>query len=190
MKTRAWASKFPPRVLLRGLLLLTLLSAGRSVVPAQTEPDFSNAKPQAAKTDANIPPAESTENVGPSDSTSSAPPKPAFRVEKLSVARGSEVLTIFGRVDGLRDSNSPEVPLVSVLRDTLGDDNPENDRLRYVWMLTYTQPSMAKRIAAAIPFLYRSVGNKKNVSGPPSPILNLSHAQRATWSKFFLFDFK
>jgi hypothetical protein len=49
------------------------------------------------------------------------------------------------------------VPLVTVLRDTLGDDNPENDRLRYVWMLTYTQPSMAKRIAAAIPFLYRRV---------------------------------
>ena len=94
---------------------------------------------------------------------------------------------MFARVDGLRDTakRSTEVPLVTVLRDTLGDDNPENDRLRYVWMLTYTQPSIAKRIAAAIPFLYRSVGNKKNVSGPPNPILNLAHAQRATWNKFF-----
>jgi hypothetical protein len=177
---------FPPCVLLRGLVLLTLLAAGWSVVAAQTGSEFNTSKPQAAKTDANILPTESTTNVSPLDSGSSARTVPAFRVEKLSVARGSELLTIFGRVDGLRDSNSPEVPLVTVLRDTFGDDNPENDRLRYVWMLTYTQPSMAKRIAAAIPFLYRSVGNKTNVSGPPSPILNLSHAQRATWSKFFL----
>jgi len=186
MKTRAWPLKFPPRVLLRGVVLLTLLSAGWSSVAAQTGSDVITSRPQGARTDANIRPTESIKKVELSDSANSAPTTPAFRVEKLSVAGGSELLTIFGRVDGLHDSNSPEVPLVTVLRDTLGDDNPENDRLRYVWMLTYTEPSMAKRIAAAIPFLYRSVGNKTNVSGPPSPILNLSHAQRATWSKFFL----
>ena len=96
-------------------------------------------------------------------------------------------MTIFGRLDGLAEKGkpAPEVPLVSVLRDTLGDDNPENDRLRYVWMLTYTQPSMTKRIAAAIPFFYRRVGNKKNSFGSPTPILNLAHAKRATWNRFF-----
>src|SRR5215471_18186786 len=175
MKTRAWPLKFTPRVLLRGSLLLAVLSVGWSVATAQSPSELSSAKPQAATLETNL-----STDASPDlpVSSGSSPMAPAFRVEKLSVAGGSELLTVFGRVDGLRDSNSTEVPLVTVLRDTLGDDNPENDRLRYVWMLTYTQPSMAKRIAAAIPFLYRSVGNKQNVSGPPTPILNLSHAQR------------
>ena len=184
MKTRAWALKFPPRMLLRGGVLLTLLSVGWSVATAQSAAEVSTARGPAASSAPNIPTTGSANPDSPVSETSS-PTTPAFRVEKLSVAGGSELLTIFGRVDGLRDSSSAEVPLVTILRDTLGDDNPENDQLRYVWMLTYTQPSMAKRVAAAIPFLYRSVGNKKNISGPPSPILNLSHAQRATWSKFF-----
>ena len=182
MKTQAWPLKFPPRIMLRGLVLLAILSVGWNVAAAQCGADLSPTKPQAATSGANL---RTATSLASPDSSGSSPTTSAFRVEKLSVAGGSELLTIFGRVDGLRDSTSPEVPLVTVLRDTLGDDNPENDRLRYVWMLTYTQPSMAKRIAAAIPFLYRSVGNKRNVSGPPSPILNLSHAQRATWSKFF-----
>lgn len=184
MKTRAWALKFPHRVLLRGVALLTFLSVSWSVATAQSTPEVSPASPQVAASETNIS-AAGTASLDTPASTTSSPTTPAFRVEKLSVAGGSELLTIFGRVDGLRDKSSPEVPLVTVLRDTLGDDNPENDRLRYVWMLTYTQPSVAKRIAAAIPFLYRSVGNKKNVSGPPSAILNLSHVQRATWRKFF-----
>jgi len=167
---------FPSRGLLRGLVLLTLLSAGWSVAAAQSVAEISPAKPKLAAETTNL------DRPVPANASPTASP---FRVEKLSVTAGAELLTIFGRVDGLRDSSSPEVPLVTVLRDTLGDDNPENDRLRYVWMLTYTQPSMAKRVAAAIPFLYRSVGNKKNISGPPSPILNLAHAQRATWSTFF-----
>src|SRR6185436_4273176 len=96
--------------------------------------------------------------------------------------RSSDLLTIFGRLDGMRADgpDSPDVPLLSVVRDTLGDDNPENDRLRYVWMLTYTQPTVAKRIASAIPFLYQRVGNKKTASGTPSPILDLANVRRRT----------
>jgi hypothetical protein len=185
MKTRARALNFPPRDLLRGLALLTLLAVSWSVATAQSAAGVSTPKPQLSKTETRISPIGSSSVDAPLAVTAS-PTTPTFRVEKVSVAGGAELLTIFGRADGLRDSTSPEVPLVTVLRDTLGDDNPENDRLRYVWMLTYAQPSMAKRIAAAIPFLYRSVGNKKNVSAPPRPILNLSHVQRATWSRFFL----
>ncbi len=85
-----------------------------------------------------------------------------------------------------RGEVTPEVPLLSVVRDTLGDDNPENDQLRYVWMLTYTKPTLGKRIASAIPFLYHSVGNKRNASsGPPAPILDLTTARRETWNRFF-----
>lgn len=101
---------------------------------------------------------------------------------------GAELLTIFGRLDGMRPYGrpAPEVPLVSVVRDTLSDDDPENDRLRYVWMLTYTQPTMMKRIASAIPFLYQHVGNKKQASkDAPAPLLDLANTSRQTWNHFF-----
>lgn len=101
---------------------------------------------------------------------------------------GAELLTIFGRMDGMRTQGmpAPEVPLVSVVRDTLSDDDPENDRLRYVWMLTYTQPTMMKRIASAIPFLYQHLGNKHQASkNPPQPILDFANVGRQTWNHFF-----
>lgn len=75
---------------------------------------------------------------------------------------------------------------MSVVRDTLADTDPENDRLRYVWMLTYTRPNLAKRIASAVPFLYQHVGNQSNASGePPKPILDLANSTRQTWNHFF-----
>src|SRR5436190_12264955 len=184
MKTRAWALKFPPRVLLRGLLLLTLLAAGWSVAAAQSV-QVGAAQPQAATSDPNIS-AAGTSSLDSPVSATSAPTTPAFRVEKLSIAGGSELLTIFGRVDGLRHKGSPEVPLVTVLRDTLGDDNPENDRLRYVWMLTYTQPTLLKRIAAAVPFLYGHIGNQTRAANrPPPPLIDLANADRQTWNNIF-----
>jgi hypothetical protein len=113
--------------------------------------------------------------------------EPKFRIERLPLTHGAELLTIFGRLDGLRmaGAQSPEVPLISVVRDTLGDDTTENDRLRYVWMLTYTRPTLGKRIASAIPFFYQSVGRKTNVSGPPQPIIDLTNPRREAWKNFF-----
>jgi hypothetical protein len=101
---------------------------------------------------------------------------------------GAELLTIFGRLDGLRKEgmSAPEVPLVSVVRDTLSDNDPENDRLRYVWMLTYARPTMMKRIASAIPFLYQRLESSKRTSqSPPAPILDLANVRRQTWNHFF-----
>lgn len=129
---------------------------------------------------------ESRADDSPTDVTSA--PSAQFRVERMPVAGGAELLTIFGRLDGMRSGSlpAPEVPLVSVARDTLGDNDPENDRLRYVWMLTYTEPTLVKRIASAVPFLYQSVGNKTQASpGPPKPILDLANTGRQTWNKFF-----
>ncbi len=66
-----------------------------------------------------------------------------FTVETLKLDNGSELVTIFYRMNGTFDrpdtnGERKPVPLISVLRDTLGDDVKENDKLRYVWMLTYT----------------------------------------------------
>jgi hypothetical protein len=118
----------------------------------------------------------------------SAPAQSQFRIERLPMVGGAELLTIFGRMDGIKTKGkpAPEIPLLSVVRDTLADNDPENDRLRYVWMLTYTQPTMMKRIASAIPFLYQHLGNQKQASkNPPAPILDLANTSRQTWNRVF-----
>jgi len=87
----------------------------------------------------------------------------------------------------LNDVTSGWVPMVSVLRDTLGDLNPENDRLRYVWPLTYTRPSLKQRISGAVPFLYSRVGNRKgSSSSAPPAVLDLASPERDVWNRIFL----
>jgi hypothetical protein len=75
---------------------------------------------------------------------------------------------------------------VSILRDTLGDINSENDRLRFVWPLTYTRPTVKQRLAAAIPFFYARVGNKRDLSQkPPPPAFDLAAPETEVWDKIF-----
>jgi hypothetical protein len=118
---------------------------------------------------------------------SSAATRPGFRIERIPVSGGAELLTIFGQLDGLprEKEESAEVPLVSIVRDTLGDANTDNDRLRYVWMLTYTKPTFGQRLASAVPFLYSRVGNKKRAGlDAPPPIMDLAAADREVWERF------
>lgn len=110
-----------------------------------------------------------------------------FRLERVPVAGGAELITIHARLDGIQ---TPEhdawVPLVTVLRDTLGDSSPENDRLRYVWPLTYTRPTLGQRLSGAVPFLYSRVGSRKSASGKaPPPVLDLAATDRDVWNKIF-----
>ena len=109
------------------------------------------------------------------------------RLEKIEIDAGAELLTVHAKLPGLGSQNSDEwVPLVSILRDTLGDQNRENDRLRYVWPLTYTSPAFKQRLGAAVPFLYTRVGNKEGVSkGPPPPAIDLAAPEKEVWDKLF-----
>ncbi|CAN5800874.1 hypothetical protein BH20ACI3_BH20ACI3_06920 [soil metagenome] len=113
--------------------------------------------------------------------------KNLFRLEKLPLAGGAELLTIHARMEGLQsDADQKWVPVVSVLRDTLGDLGPENDRLRYLWPLTYTRPTVKQRVSSAIPFLYTRIGNKKTASGKaPPPVMDLAAPERQVWEKVF-----
>ena len=109
-----------------------------------------------------------------------------LRLERVPVAGGSELITVHARLDGLQSQSNGWVPLVSILRDTLGDISSENDRLRYVWPLTYTRPTVKQRLAAAIPFLYTRVGNKRSLSeGSPPPAFDLSAPASEVWEKIF-----
>jgi hypothetical protein len=110
-----------------------------------------------------------------------------FRLERVPVQSGAELITVHARLDGLETASEPNwVPLVTILRDTLGDQDAENDRLRYVWPLTYTRPSTRQRVLGAVPFFYTRVGNKQNASSQaPPPVLDLAAANHDVWNKIF-----
>src|SRR5829696_1311130 len=109
-----------------------------------------------------------------------------LRLERVEVPGGAELITVHAKLSGLESTDDDNwVPLVSILRDTLGDDIPENNRLRYVWPLTYTRPSVKQRLAAAIPFFYARVGNKQKTSKTPPPALDLAAPEGDVWNKIF-----
>ena len=117
-----------------------------------------------------------------------------FRVEKFRVAGGSEIITIFANLKNSDESiveNGKDVPVVSVLRDTLGDEISENDRLRYVWMLSYTNPTLGQKIASGVPFLYRKFSNKNKIGdAPPPAVMDLNPSDKNMWNKIFWVVFK
>ena len=109
-----------------------------------------------------------------------------LRLERVEVPGGAELITVHAKLAGLQSTeNDKWVPLVSILRDTLGDDNSENNRLRYVWPLTYTRPTTKQRLAAAVPFFYARVGNKEKLSKTPPPALDLASPESEVWNKIF-----
>ena len=147
---------------------------------------LAGALPQGAAR-AQLVPALKSEDVLPKRPAAPSP----FRIETLPVGPDAQLLTVFGSLDGLKSGVSgaapgAEVPLVSILRDTLGDADPENDRLRYVWMLTYTRPTALQRVASAVPFLYGRVGGKKRAStkGVPPHVIDLADPKRDLWHRF------
>ncbi len=110
-----------------------------------------------------------------------------LHLERIEVQGGAELFTVHAKLAGLKsDKNDKWIPLVSILRDTLGDESAENDRLRYVWPLTYTRPTLKQRLAAAIPFFYGRVGNKEKLSPKtPPPVLDLASPESEVWDQLF-----
>ncbi len=94
----------------------------------------------------------------------------------------AQLLTLFCRsrtgVSGFNDVNGldNDVPLVAVLRDTLGDGDPKNDRVTYVWLLTYERPSLEQRMLSAVPFFYWKVGSGSKSVGAhdTAPLIDLT----------------
>src|SRR5215208_5644438 len=109
-----------------------------------------------------------------------------LRLEQIEIPGGAELITVHAKLAGLESTeNDKWIPLVSILRDTLGDDNAENNRLRYIWPLTYTRPTIKQRLAAAIPFFYARVGNKEKRTKTPPPALDLASPESDVWDKIF-----
>lgn len=109
-----------------------------------------------------------------------------FRLERVPVSGGAELLTILAKLEGIQAPPEERwIPMVSVLRDTLGDSTLENDRLRYLWPLTYTRPTTGQKIASAVPFLYMRVSDKSESSKVPPPVIDLSAPDHDVWDKIF-----
>jgi hypothetical protein len=109
-------------------------------------------------------------------------PSGGMKVETIEVPGGGQLITYFRRVSdpSAMDAVEREVPFVSILRDTLGDDNPENDQLRDVWAFTYARPSIWKRAAAAVPFWYHRAGPADRSAGVPAPLLDMARPAKGT----------
>ena len=106
-----------------------------------------------------------------------------LRVETVDVANGGQLVIFFEklRFDG-QNSGQSELPLLAVLRDTMGDDDPANDRLRQVWVFTYASPSPGQRIAAGVPFLYHRSGLDSGSSKrPPRPVIDMARPAHGLW---------
>ena len=104
--------------------------------------------------------------------TDNSPADGDFRVEKVAVAGGAEIVTVLARKKADDNTQGPivDLPMISILRDTLGDERPENDRLRYVWLHSYTRPTLTQKLSAVVPFLYSRTTNKDKIGDEP-PIL-------------------
>ena len=109
-------------------------------------------------------------------------PTPSYRVEREPVADGAELITVFGRLhDPASGSQDLDVPLLTVLRDSLGDGDPSNDRLRYVWILTSTRPTPWQRAASALSFGFFRAGSRRHANRVPSPALDLASPSRGVY---------
>lgn len=92
------------------------------------------------------------------------------------VGETAQLLTLFCRSCGTESGTTQDVPLVSVLRDTLGDNSPANDRVTCVWLLSYASPNWEQRVLSAVPFFYWRVGagSKFSENDNVRPLMDLT----------------
>ena len=116
---------------------------------------------------------------------------PSYRLEREPLANGAELITVFGRLQNPAGAHDPaselpasqqDVPLIAVLRDSLGDNDVSNDRLRQVWILTSTRPTLWQRTASALSFGYFRAGSRGHANQVPAPALDLAAPYRSVYS--------
>jgi hypothetical protein len=117
-----------------------------------------------------------------------SPPQSNFHLERTMVPSGAELVTLFSKQSSMKalEDADQTTPILSVLRDTLDDSDPENDRLRQVWIYSYAKPSVWQRFVACLPFVYRQASPRRSKSeGLPSPVLDLAAPGKNTMRSLF-----
>src|ERR1700722_4622830 len=107
----------------------------------------------------------------------------ALRAATVDITTGGQLVIFFEKLAADGQSAGPsEMPLLAVLRDTMGNNDPENNRLRQVWVFTYASPSPAQRIAAGVPFFYHRSGlDSGSSTRPPRPVLDMARPGPGLW---------
>jgi len=102
-----------------------------------------------------------------------------------SVGDTAQLLTLFCRSCLTSDGNQLDVPLLAVLRDTLGDNHSDNDRVTYVWLLTYSRLNIGQKALSAVPFFYWRVGQGAASVSPrdTKPLFDLTQPQHPVMSE-------
>jgi hypothetical protein len=105
-------------------------------------------------------------------------------VQVSSAAPTAQLLTLYCKACGTGTAAGQDIPLVAVLRDTLGDTDPSNDKLTAVWLLSYSHASLSQKASAAVPFFYWRLGAGSDRVGAKdtSPLLDLSTPQHSSIS--------
>jgi len=112
-----------------------------------------------------------------------APQDRVYRIKRSPVGAGAELVTVFEHPPtGPSGIPAPEIPLVSVLRDTLGSADPASARLRYVWILTSTRPTLVQRTASALSFVWFRAPGSAHADRLPSPVMDLASPSKTVWS--------
>jgi hypothetical protein len=107
----------------------------------------------------------------------------ALRAETVDISNGGELIILFEKLHaGKQTARETEMPLLAVLRDSMGDGDPANDRLRQIWVFTYAAPSLPQRIAAGVPFFYHRSGlDSGSPRRPPRPVFDMARPARGLW---------
>jgi hypothetical protein len=124
-----------------------------------------------------------TANLFVRDLTASdAPEKALYFWKTTPVRQEAEIITLFVPAmhsDGL-PSQPASVPLVAILRDSLGDPKHATDRLRYVWLLSSSRPTLKQELLSAVPFFHSPVSRRgSDATQLPKPLLDLAHPQHS-----------
>ena len=104
------------------------------------------------------------------------------RLEATPFSNGSELLTVFVALPADQSLHYREMPVLSVVRDTLGSSDPKNERLRDVWLLTAGRPSPIHSVESAVPFVYWLHTPRPSSSIQPVHLLDFGSPVRQTES--------
>lgn len=100
------------------------------------------------------------------------------RVDERAAAGGSVLVTVFC------PAGESEMPVFSVLVDTLDDSNAGARRLNKVWIFSYARPSLLQRAQALFPvFISSGRAGGGDVERIPAPVADLSRPTHQTWRR-------
>jgi hypothetical protein len=100
------------------------------------------------------------------------------------VGKTADLLTLFWGSSDVEATEGQVTPLVAVLRDDLGFDDPEDDRISFIWLLPHLRPTVGQHILSAVPFFYWSSRRvpQKIPMRDMSPLLDLTTPEQSVMS--------